>query len=355
MTGNVYRPIRSWANDGSLTSKAYQTATFAVDTVAPPTPSVTSADYPADGGWHGDAGKAGTFALKPANADTGWLAYRLDSAAVTKVLSTGAAVSVKLTPAAVGAHTLTVYTLDKAGNASPATAYAFNVGSGAAVATLAAPKDGLRSTGKVPLAVTGFGFTQATFRYRRADTDEWADLPVANVLAADGKPLTAWPVAAPNGVSGLVWDAGAQLGDAAVQVRALVAGTAGPVASASAEIVVDRRATEAATSEVGPGTVNLLTGDYRLQTTAGGPFGLTLTRTATSRNPGWEDLTLTGTYTLSGSRGQTTTFAKQGERYLPTEYAYDQDRPKSLTRSGHTIDFGYGTDGRLSTVSFREP
>ncbi|MFG1959699.1 DNRLRE domain-containing protein [Nonomuraea sp. NPDC049028] len=390
--GKTYT-IRSWANDGSLTSKAYQTATFAVDTVAPPAPSVASADYPADGGWHGDAGKAGTFTLKPANTDSGWLAYRLDGAAVTKVLTTGAAVSVKLTPAAVGPHTLTVYTLDKAGNASPATAYAFNVGSGAAVATLAAPKDGLRSTGKVPLAVTGFGFTQATFQYRRADTDEWADLPVANVLTADGKPLTAWPVAAPNGVSGLVWDAGTQLGDAAPQVRALVGSTAGPVASTSAEIVVDRRATEAATSEVGPGTVNLLTGDYRLQTTAGGPFGLTLTRTATSRNPGWsqglaslvetspnsvqvtradgtpvqftrtkdgwrpergaEDLTLTGTYTLSDSRGQATTFAKQGDRYLPTEYTYDQDRPKSLTRSGHTIDFGYGTDGRLSTVSFQ--
>ncbi|MBT2229277.1 DNRLRE domain-containing protein [Nonomuraea sp. NEAU-A123] len=391
--GKTYT-IRSWANDGSLSSKAYQTATFSVDTVKPPAPSVTSADYPADGGLHGDAGKPGTFTFTPANTDTGWIAYRLDDAAVTKVLTTGAAVSAKLTPPTVGAHTVSVYTLDKAGNASPTTVYAFNVGSGAAVATLDAPKDGLRSTGKVPLAVTGIGFTQARFQYRRAETDEWADLPVANVVTADGKPLTAWPVAAPNKVSGLVWDAGTQLGDAAVQVRALVTGTAGtPVESSSAEIVVDRRATKAATSEVGPGTVNLLTGDYRLQTTAGGPFGLTLTRTATSRNPGWsqgiaslvetspnsvqvtradgtpvqftrtkdgwkpergaEDLTLTGTYTLTDSRGQATTFAKQGDRYLPTEYAYEQDRPKSLTRSGHTLDFGYGTDGRLSTVSLQ--
>ncbi|MBN6053037.1 RHS repeat protein [Nonomuraea sp. RK-328] len=397
--GKTYT-IRSWANDGSLTSKAYQTATFTVDTVKPPAPKVTSADYPADGGWHGDAGKAGTFTLTPANTDTGWIAYKLDNGATTQVPTTGVAVTAKLTPATVGAHTLSVHTVDRAGNASPVTAYAFNVGSGAAVASLAAPADGLRSTGKVPLAVTGTAFTQARFQYRRSETDSWADLPPANVTGADGRPLTAWPVAAPNGVSGLVWDAGTHVGDAAVQVRAVVSGTSGTtVESAAAEVVVDRAATHAATAQVGPGTLNLLTGDYRLQTVAGGPFDLTLTRTSSSRDPaaawspalpllretsptsveltradgtpvqftrtkdGWkpepgaEHLTLTGTYTLTDSRGEVTTFTRQGEVYVPAGHIYEQAgdrlRPRSVTRSGHTMEFGYDSAGRPATVSLQ--
>ncbi|MFI7703804.1 DNRLRE domain-containing protein [Nonomuraea sp. NPDC049480] len=394
--GKTYT-IRSWANDGSLTSKAYQTRAFSVDTAKPPAPKVSSADYPNDGGWHGDAGKAGTFTLTPANTDTGWIAYKLGGGATTKVLTTGAAVTAKLTPATTGAHTLSVYTIDKAGNASPTTAYTFNVGSGAAVASLTAPADGLRSTGKVPLSVTGTAFTQARFQYRRSETDAWADLPVANVAGADGKPLAAWPVAAPNGVSGLVWDAATQLGDAAVQVRALISGSAGATAeSRPAEVVVDRRATRAATSQVGPGTLNLLTGDYRLQTTAAGPFGLTLGRTASSRDPGaawspvltllketsptsveltradgtpvqftktkdgWkpepgaEDLTLTGTYTLTDARGEVTSFAKQGDVYVPAGHAYEQTgRLKSITRSGHTMELGYDAAGRLATVSLK--
>ncbi|GAA3598247.1 hypothetical protein GCM10022419_097020 [Nonomuraea rosea] len=395
--GKTYT-IRSWADDGSLTSKAYQTKAFSVDTAKPPAPKVTSALYPDDGGWHGDAGKAGTFTLTPASTDTGWIAYKLDGAATTKVLTTGAAVTATLTPATTGAHTLSVHTIDKAGNASPVTAHTFNVGSGAAVASLAAPSDGLRSIGKVPLAVTGTGFTQVSFQYRRSDTDAWADLPVANVTGADGKPLTAWPVAAPNGVSGLVWDAGTQLGDAAVQVRALVSGASGdPVESRTAEVVVDRRATRAATGEVGPGVLNLLTGDYLLRTTAGGPFGLTLTRAASSRDPGtawspvltqlkettatsveltradgtlvqftrtrdgWrpepgaEDLTLTGAYTLTDARGEVTAFTKQGQVYVPEGHAYEQagDRLMSLTRSGHTLQLGYDAAGRLATVSLK--
>ncbi|WP_188188182.1 DNRLRE domain-containing protein [Nonomuraea sp. SYSU D8015] len=388
--------FRSWANDGSLTSKQWQTKEFSVDTAKPPAPKVTSADYPNDGGWHGDAGKAGTFTLTPANADTGWIAYKLDAGAITKVLTTGAAVTAKLTPATTGAHTLSVYTVDKAGNASPTTAYTFNVGSGAAVASLTAPADGLRSTGKVPLSVTGTAFTQARFQYRRSASDAWADLPVANVTGADGKPLTAWPVAAANGASGLVWDAGTHLGDAAVQVRALVSGSSGASAeSRPAEVVVDRRATRAATSEVGPGTLNLLTGDYRLRATAGGAYDLTLTRTASSRDPGgawspalallketspnsveltradgtpvqftragdgWkpepgaEDLTLTGTYTLTDARGEVTSFTKQGDVYVPAGHVYESGRLKSITRSGHTLDLGYDATGRLATVSLK--
>ncbi|GAA2364373.1 hypothetical protein GCM10010404_18270 [Nonomuraea africana] len=401
--GRTYT-IRSWANDGSLSSKAYQSATFSVDTAKPPAPKVSSTDYPADGGWHGDAGRPGVFTLTPASTDTGWVSYRLGDGPVTKVLTTGAAVSVKLTPPATGPHTLTVSTLDKAGNASPATAYTFNVGTGAAVATLTSPSDGLRTTGKVELAVSGTGFTQATFQYRRAETDAWTDIPAGSVLGADGKPLTAWPVPAPGKLSGLVWTMDAQLGDAAVQVRAVVSGSAAETAPAT--VVSDRWASRAATAQVGPGRVNLLTGDYRLEAGEGGPFGLTLTRTAGSRGrsgpiapfgqewsagiaslretspssveviredrtpvhftrtaggwkpePGAEDLTLTGSYTLTDSLGRATAFTKQGALYLPADGTYetvgDQVRLLSIGEDGRRLDLAYGADGCVSTLSFQ--
>ncbi|MGV9307563.1 DNRLRE domain-containing protein [Nonomuraea sp. NPDC003727] len=395
--------IRSWANDGALSSKAYQSATFAVDTVKPPAPRVTSADYPADGGWHGDAGKPGTFTLTPADADSAQLAYRLDGGAVTSVPTTGAAVSVKVTPPSTGAHTLSVYTVDKAGNASPTTAYTFNVGAGTAVAVLTSPEDGGRTTGRLALAVSGTGFTQATFQYRRAEADTWSDIPVAHVVGADGKPLTAWPVAAPGRLSGLVWDVGTQLGDAAVQVRAVVFGNA--AASEPVTVVSDRSASTAARAQVGPGEVNLLTGAYRLRAAEGGPFGLTVARSYGSRGGGgplapfgkewplaiaslretsptsveviteegrpvqftragdvWrpelgaEDLTLTGSYTLTDSRGRTTVFARHGTLFLPAEHGYetvgDQVRPTSIAQAGRQLDLAYGTDGRAATLSF---
>lgn len=403
VNGRTYT-IRSWADDGSLSSKAYQSANFTVDTVKPPAPKAVSADYPADGGWYGDAGKPGAFTLTPANSDTGWLAYKLDDGAVTKVLTTGAAVTAKVTPPTTGPHTLSVHTLDKAGNASPTTVYAFNVGAGASVAVLTSPKDGQRTTGKLPLAVSGTGFTQATFQYRRADGDAWADIPVAHVLGADGKPLTAWPVAAPGRLSGLVWDVGAQLGDAAVQVRAVVFGNAAE--STSVTVVSDGSASAAARAEVGPGEVNLLTGDYRLRAAEGGPFGLAITRVHGSRGrsgpltpfgrewpvaiaslretsptsvevitedgrpvqftrsgdgwrpePGAEDLTLTGSYTLTDSRGHATVFARQGGLHLPAEHAYEtvggQVRLTALGQAGRRLDLTYGADGRLTTLSFK--
>ncbi|MFI6478451.1 DNRLRE domain-containing protein [Nonomuraea sp. NPDC050663] len=398
VNGRTYT-VRSWSNDGSLSSKAYQSWSFTVDTVKPAAPRVASADYPADGGWHGDAGKAGTFTMTPASTDAAWIAYKLGNGTTTKAATTGAAVTAKLTPPSTGAHTLSVYTIDKAGNTSPTTAYTFNVGSGSSVAALTAPADGLRSTGRVPLAVTGTGFTQARFQFRRSDLDTWADLPPAHVTGADGKPLTAWPVAAPNGVSGLAWDAAAQLGDAAVQVRAVVSGaSAPPYESGPAHVVVDRRATRAATSEVGPGVLNLQTGDYRLRTTAGGAFGLALTRSVSSRLPEWtaglatlretsptsveltradgspvqftrtadgwrpepgaEHLTLTGAYTLTdASCGEVTTFTGQGELRVPDGHVYEQAgdrlRPSSITRLGHTLGFGYDAAGRLATVSLK--
>ncbi|MBE3014933.1 DNRLRE domain-containing protein [Microbispora sp. NEAU-D428] len=288
VNGKTYS-VRAWSNDGSLTSKAYQTYTFTVDTTKPPAPSITSTSHPNDGGWYGDAGKVATFTIQPANGDTGWIAYKLDDGAETRVLTTGAAKAVSVTPASSGTHTLSFYTVDKAGNASPTVSHEFNVGAG----TVVSPTDGQRTARRLELAAAGRGeFDRVTFQWRRAETDAWADLPTAAVAGADGRTLTSWPVTATaaNGsakVSGLTWNMVDQLGgDAAVQVRAVFAnGSGGSATTAAVDVVADRQATGAATEEIGPGTVNLLTGDFRLEATEASEFGLSLSRTASSRDP----------------------------------------------------------------------
>ena len=50
-------------------------------------------------------------------------------------------------------------------------------------------------------------------------------------------------------------------------------------------MVVDRNADGAPPREVGPGSVNLLTGDYTLSPTDASAFGMSVTRTASSRTP----------------------------------------------------------------------
>ncbi|MEU9886129.1 DNRLRE domain-containing protein [Sphaerisporangium sp. NPDC051011] len=399
VSGKTYA-IRAWSNDGSLNSKSYGTYTFTVDTVKPPAPTVTSADYPADGSWRGAAGKAGTFTITPASADTGSVAYRLDSGATVTVPTTGAAISVSVTPATTGAHTLYAYTIDKAGNTSPTVTHTFNVGSGPGAVALVSPVDGRRTVREIGLAATGSGFDGATFQWRRAETDAWADIPVAYVLGAGGKPLAAWPVAVTvtgrtSTVSGLTWNLADQLGgDGAVQVRAVFSAPGTTGASDPVDVVVDRRGTGAATVEtteetaeqtaeqIGPGTVNLLTGDHVVRASEAAEFGLSLSRAAGSRDPklgarvaglvapfgpewsvggvspyaslretspssvellladgtpiqftrtasGWkpergaEELTLAGSYTLKDGRGSVTTFTKQGEVYVPGGNLYE--------------------------------
>ncbi|MER5324787.1 DNRLRE domain-containing protein [Streptosporangium roseum] len=400
VSGKTYT-VRAWSNDGSLNSKAYAAFTFAVDTAKPPAPVVSSADYPADGTWHGDAGKAGTFTIKPASADAGSVAYRLDGGAIIRMLTTGAAKQVGVTPAKTGTHTFQAYTVDRAGNTSPTVTHTFNVGSGPGAVALVSPADGLRTVRQVGLAATGGGFDRATFQWRRAETDAWADIPVAQVLGADGRPPAAWPVpvsvsGGTGTVSGLTWNLADQLGgDGAVQVRAVLSTAAGATgASEPADVVADRRATGAATGEAGPGRVNLLTGDHVVRVSEAAEFGLSLSRTASSRDPGlgarvtgltapfgpgwsvggaspyaslretspgsvelllaegtpiqftrtasgWkpekgaEELILTGAYTLRDTRGAVTAFTRQGEVYVPGGDLYEvvdgRTRLKAIT------------------------
>jgi RHS repeat-associated protein len=261
---------------------------FTVDTTAPAAPTVSSADYPSDGTWHKGETQAGTFTVTlPADASMAGLMWGLDAVPSTRVAGTGA-VNLSVTPPTNGRHQLQVRAVDRAGNLSAGTVkYGFNVGR----AGLTSPTDGSQVVRRVRLAVAGEpGFKDVKFRWRRGpDDDQSWDIPLPNLTRADGHDLSGWTALADLG-DYATWDAGATLGQVPgpVQVQAVMAadGTGtGAYSTPWVTVTVSPDARNAATSDVGPGSTNLLTGDYQLSSTDVDEFGLSLGRTASSRDP----------------------------------------------------------------------
>ncbi|MFH9943384.1 DNRLRE domain-containing protein [Streptomyces murinus] len=261
-------------------------ATFTVDTSAPSAPaSVTSTDYPTDQ-WAKGAGQPGKFTVTPPGGDQNGIEWSLDGTTWTKVTTSGTTpVTFSVTPAKAGTNTLQVRATDKADNKSEAVSYAFHVGPGG----VTAPDDGTRTAARLPLTAEADAakYDKVTFSWRRGDADTWAPIPVGDVTNA-GQPVTSWPLTLSGGKSPkLTWNATSTVDpDGSVQIRADFTGANSAATSSDPiSVIVDRSADGAATDSVGPGSVNLLTGDYTLSGTDASFFGMTATRTASSRTP----------------------------------------------------------------------
>jgi RHS repeat-associated protein len=262
--------------------------TFTIDTKAPLAPAkVVSTDYPSDK-WVKGAGQPGTFTVTPPAADHNWLEWSLDGVTWTKVATGGSTAdkAVTVTPPKNGTHTLQVRAVDKADNKSEAVEYTFHAGPGGFVE----PSDGERTARRLPLVAEAEAgkYDNVSFSWRRSEADPWVKIPVGDVTSA-GNALTAWPVPLTNGRNAaLVWNAvGTVDPDGSVQIKADFTGPNSAAASTPPlTVVVDRTADGAATSEIGPGRLNLLTGDYGLSATDASYFNMTVSRTASSRTPG---------------------------------------------------------------------
>ncbi|WP_406363372.1 DNRLRE domain-containing protein [Streptomyces sp. NBC_00715] len=261
-------------------------ATFTVDTSAPSAPTaVTSTDYPS-ASWVKGAGQAGVFKVTPPSGDQNGIEWSLDGTTWTKVATSGTTpVNVTVKPAKAGTNILQVRATDKADNKSEALSYTFHVGPGG----VTSPDEGTRTAARLPLAAEADGskFDKVTFSWRRGEADAWTPIPTGDVTVG-GQQLSAWPVSLTSGKSpNLTWNATSSVNpDGAVQVRADFTGPSS--ASASSDPVnatVDRNADGAASKDVGPGSLNLLTGDYTLSDNDASFFGLSVDRTASSRSP----------------------------------------------------------------------
>jgi len=281
-----------WGWDGSWEGPVASSYEWTVDTSAPAAPTVTSTSYPSDGKWHGAENQPGNFTLTLPSADPTLAAFvwDLDKTPTQRVPVNPNTLTTTLsaTPLAAGRHVLQVKSQDLAGNSSPIVSYVFYVGKGA----LTSPLEGAQVVRRARLTVSADpSLTYAKFQWRRGpDATLVQDLSLPTLTTADGSAVTkAW-----NALSDLgdysTWDAASTLGFTAgpVQVRALLSADsqgASPFETPWVTLTVTPDAQNAATDSVGPGSVNLLTGDYRLSSTDVDEFGLAIGRTASSRDP----------------------------------------------------------------------
>lgn len=290
-TGKLVNGRTYWfkgrAYDGNAWSGWTPTVYFTVDTTKPATNTITSGDYPANT-WSGTPDAkgqfSGSFTFTPPTSDVASVEYKLDAATTWQsATTTGAAVSKTLTFPA-GKHTITTRTVDPAGNISAQSTYVFYAGSGAALLT---PGEGERPARRVALSAEGLtSYTGVTYQYRRGETDAWKNIPVANVRKGTDT-VPAWPVTVTNGKpAGLTWNITDSLTeDGPIEVRAAFTDGTATAYSPVNEITVDRNAGTAPSEGAGPGSVNLLTGDYTLSATEAANFDLSVSRTASSRRP----------------------------------------------------------------------
>ncbi|MFE7479859.1 DNRLRE domain-containing protein [Streptomyces sp. NPDC057552] len=278
---------RASVHDGQAANGTWSAwQNFTVDTTAPARTTVSSTDFPAST-WSGEpdanGGFSGSFTFTPPTSDVKTIEYKLDNGAWTSAATTGAAVTRTLNFPA-GKHTVSARTKDAAGNISAESAHTFYAGSGAALLT---PGQGERPARRVALAAEGLtSYTGVTYQYRRGETDTWKNVPAADVRQGSST-VPGWPVAVANGrPAALTWNITDTLAeDGPIEVRAAFTDGAAPAYSPANEITVDRNAGTAPSEETGPGSVNLLTGDYELSATDASLFGLSVSRTASSRRP----------------------------------------------------------------------
>ncbi|MGW6459872.1 DNRLRE domain-containing protein, partial [Streptomyces sp. NPDC055078] len=285
--GKTYR-FRTSPYDGSHYNLGWSAwKKFTVDTAAPSSPlGITSTDYPSNA-WVKGAGQPGTFTVTPPAADHHWLEWSLDGTAWTKVVTGGSGTpkDIVLAPPKDGTHTLRVRAVDRADHRSEAISHVFHAGPGGFLE----PAEGDRTARRLRLVAEAdsAAYDHVSFSWRRSEADPWVAIPVGHVTAG-GTTLTAWPVPLVNGRNApLVWNATDTVDpDGTVQIRAAFNGPASATGSTQPlSVVIDRDGSSGAVQPVGPGTVNLLTGDLEFAEDDASYFGMNVSRTSSSRTP----------------------------------------------------------------------
>ncbi|ELP62745.1 DNRLRE domain-containing protein [Streptomyces turgidiscabies] len=281
--------VRAYDGTDYGTWSAYKT--FVMNTALPAAPTVSCTPYTANT-WTATATGGATCTLDTTSTDGLGFAWGLDDSTIPKRVydttdgSGGDPLTITIAPGEDW-HKLYAKTIDSGGNMSSATTtYAFGVGDGAGLLT---PGDGDSAARRVSLTSTGKStYTGVTYQYRRGETDTWHSVPVADVTkSADGSAVSAWPVTVTGGSpAALTWNVTTSLTeDGALDIRAAFTDGTTTAYSQPHTITVDRNAGTAPSADIGPGTVNTLTGDFTLSDTDASAFGLTVSRTASSRRP----------------------------------------------------------------------
>ncbi|MDT9698293.1 DNRLRE domain-containing protein [Streptomyces sp. P17] len=264
---------------------------FVMNTGLPAAPSISCDPY-SENTWTAKADAGATCTLDTSSSDGMGFYWGLDDSSVPgRVYDTtdgtgGDPLTITIKPGEDW-HKLYAKTIDSGGNlSSAATAYVFGVGDGAGLLT---PAQGDSAARRVSLTATGkTTYTGVTYQYRRGETDTWNNVPVADVTkSSDGSTVASWPLTVSNGSpAALTWNVTSSLAeDGPVDIRAAFTDGSTTAYSQPHTITVDRNAGTAPSQEVGPGSVNALTGDFTLSATDASGFDLSVSRTASSRRP----------------------------------------------------------------------
>ncbi|MEU7712059.1 RHS repeat-associated core domain-containing protein [Micromonospora chalcea] len=294
VNGSSYK-WRVRGNDGSVDGAWSPFCEFTVDTSIGAPPIVSSTTYP-ENQWGGDANVAANFTFDPNGiADAAAYEYSLDVSPPNKVVNApapGAPATVSIKPLTPGWHNIWARTRDSAGNVTALRSYPFKVGSG----SQDSPRAGDVSGAKVALASTAApSFADVTYQWRRAGSDSWVTIPAGHVTYAVGGGAVTWPVALASGIAPrLNWDVSATLAsvdaagiprDGPVQVRPFFNLSNYGAPADLVKFRFDRNLASADTAQVGPGSVNLITGNYQLSASDVSVAGLSISRTVNSRQP----------------------------------------------------------------------
>jgi RHS repeat-associated protein len=268
----------SWADDGNTRGTASANLVYTIDVSAPAAPSISSTQY-SSGLWH-TAGGSGTFTFSSTDGGSGvdHYLYSLDEPTPANVASGS---SVTINPMPDGWHTLYVAAVDKVGNVSTVSTYSFG-----ATPAVTSPADGAITQHSVYLTArtqpAGTGVGVVTYYYRRSAQDQWQPIPTADVaLTSSGPTYSGWPYTyAASGDTGippsLTWNVAGTLSN--TDGPALVAvcfGSSCPTTSTSTlpsgsstgtpAVTLDTQGFDvAATRDITPGSVNLLTGNFQI-------------------------------------------------------------------------------------------
>ncbi|MFI5933073.1 DNRLRE domain-containing protein [Actinoplanes sp. NPDC051494] len=274
---------------------------FQLNTDVPAAPAITCGGYPA-GTWTAQAAATTSCSLDTTAADGAGYYWGLDDPSTPTLANdagnTGAAVAVSTIASTPGWHTLYARSRDTALHLSTAaTTYAFGVGAGGVLS----PAAGASTAKAVALtASAGLTYTGVTYQWAPGATSAtWTDLPPADVTPAGSPtPIGSWPLTGTTSGSqvtftGFNWNVAATLAaagepDGALRVRAkftTASGAAGYSAERSFALAVTTFGENAATSDLGPGTVSLTTGDFQVSAGDSSVGGLSVGRTATSLVP----------------------------------------------------------------------
>jgi RHS repeat-associated protein len=315
LTDGVTYKWRARGYDGTDYGAWSTYRTFTEDVSAPSAPSLSSTSDPIQTSWY----PSQSYTVSFSSTDTGGSGVAGYLVSVNQHANTAAngtmqtAASISGTVVSNGVWYVHVAAEDNAGNISSTSTYQLNIGAGAVLTPLEGDQTGTTFDLQ---AIAPSGVTSVKFQYRRSPNDSWVQIPPADVKDG-GTGIGSWPVSisgTTNKSDLLVWNAQSSLGsgvDGGLQIRANFT-TTPTTTSDAVDVVYDTQSQNqasragGATEPLGPGSVDLVTGDFNLSASDANVGGMGIDRSFDSLDPdgnqygvfgpGWSSSLDLGTY-----------------------------------------------------------